>query len=154
MANTYTQIYVQLVFTVKNKSCLINESFREEVQKYINGIIVGKNCKLYAIYANPDHVHILISIKPTTTISDLVRDIKACSAKFINERHFIPYRFQWQEGYGSFSYSQSQLTNVVHYILNQPEHHREKSFKEEYLHFLEKFHIDYDERYLFDWICL
>ncbi len=152
MANTYSQIYVQLIFSVKNRYSLINESFREEIQKYITGIIADKKCKLYAIYANPDHVHILVSMKPVVSICELVREIKASSSKFINIRKFTPYHFQWQEGYGAFTYSQSQLSNVVQYIFNQPKHHRKRSFKEEYIGFLNKFCIDYEERFLFDWI--
>jgi putative transposase len=150
MPNTYAQIYLQIVFTVKGRENLIHESHREEIQKFISGIISNLNQKLYAIYCMPDHVHLLISIKPEIRISDLVRDIKANSSRFINEQGFISKKFQWQEGYGVFSYSHSSLQNVTSYILNQPEHHQRKSFKDEYLEFLRLFEIDYKPDYLFE----
>jgi putative transposase len=150
MPNTYAQIYVQIVFTVKGRENLIRENHREEIQKFISGIISNLNQKLYALYCMPDHVHILISIKPDIKISDLVRDIKANSSRFINEKGFISKKFQWQEGYGVFSYSHSSLQNVTNYILNQPDHHREKSFREEYFEFLKLFEINYKSDYLFE----
>ncbi len=149
MANTYSQLYVQIVFAVKGRKSLIKESFREEVQKYISGIITNKNQKLYAIYCMPDHTHILVSIKPDIAISDLVRDIKANSSSFIKEKNFVN-DFAWQTGFGAFSYSGSYLQNVVDYILNQPEHHKVKTFKEEYHEFMNKFEIDFNEEYLFE----
>ena len=150
MANTYTQLYVQIVFSVKNKDCLIEESFREEVQKHISEIISNRKCKLYAIYINPDHAHIFVSMKPYLSLSDLVRAIKAVSSKYINEQGFTSGRFQWQDGFGAFTYSHSQLMSVVHYIHNQPAHHENRGFKEEYIDFLQKFSIEFDERYLLD----
>jgi len=152
MPNTYTQIYIQIVFTVKGKLNLIKENNREELQKYITGIVENRNTKLIAIYCMPDHVHILIGFKPTTMLSDLVRDIKAGSSKFINDKKWIIGKFNWQEGFGAFSYSHSQLDNVIGYINNQEEHHKKKTFKEEYLEFLEKFNVVYDNKYLFEWI--
>jgi len=152
MSNTYSQIYVQLVFAVKNREALIKDSFREEVQKYMSGIIANRGCKLYAIYANPDHVHLLISLRPNLSVSNLVRDVKCNVSQYINERKFSSFHFQWQEGYGAFSYSASHLNAVVRYILNQPEHHKKQSFREEYIAFLQKFKVDYDERFLFEWI--
>jgi REP element-mobilizing transposase RayT len=149
MPNTYSQIYIQIVFTVKGRENLIKESFREELQKYISGIIANRNQKLFAIYCMPDHVHILISIKPDVAISDLVRDIKANSSSFIKEKGFAR-NFSWQEGYGAFSYSKSQAPVIVNYILNQPEHHRKITFKEEYIKLLQDFGIDYNEKYLFE----
>ncbi len=149
MPNTYSQLYVQIVFAVKGRQKFINENNREEVQKYISGIISEKKQKLYAIYCMPDHTHILVSIKPDIAISDLVRDIKANSSSFIKEKRFIK-EFSWQTGFGAFSYSKSQSKNVVDYILNQPEHHKKKTFRQEYLEFLEKFEIEYDEKYLFE----
>ena len=149
MPNTYSQIYIQIVFAVKGRQAFIKENFREELQKYISGIIAQKKQKLYAIYCMPDHTHILVSIKPDIAISDLVRDIKANSSSFIKEKEFVK-DFSWQSGFGAFSYSKSQSKNVVDYILNQPEHHKKKTFKEEYIDFLQKFEIEYDEKYLFE----
>ncbi|MEO8239516.1 MAG: IS200/IS605 family transposase [Flavobacterium sp.] len=152
MANTYSQIYVQIVFAVKGRENLIKKENREELHKFITGIISNRGQKLLAIFAMPDHVHILIGMKPNLSISDLVRDIKAGSSKFINDNKWINIKFNWQEGYGAFSYSKSHLDNVIKYILNQEENHKKQTFKEEYLSFLEKFEIEYDEKYLFDWV--
>ncbi|WP_020603428.1 IS200/IS605 family transposase [Spirosoma spitsbergense] len=152
MANTYSQIYIQVVFAVKGRENLIGETFRDELEKYICGIVTGKNQKVLAVYCMPDHTHLLISLKPNNCISDLVRDIKANASGWINDRGFVKGKFNWQEGFGAFSYSKSHLDNVISYILSQPEHHRKKNFKEEYLDFLRKFDVDYDEKYLFDWI--
>lgn len=151
MPNTYSQIYLQFVFAVKGRANLINEEFREELQKYITGIIANKGHQLIAIYANPDHIHIFISLKNLgLPISQLVKEIKVSSTKFINEKQFCRTKFYWQEGYGCFSYSKSQKDAVVKYIENQKEHHQKENFKEEYVKFLKKFEIDYDEKYLFD----
>lgn len=152
MANTYTQIYIQIVFAVKGRQNLIAKENREELHKFITGIITNRGQKLFAVFAMPDHVHILVSIGPTILISDLVRDIKAGSSKFINDKKWINGKFNWQEGYGAFSYSKSGVDSVVKYILNQEEHHKKKQFKEEYLDLLNKFEIEYDQKYLFDWI--
>ena len=149
MPNTYSQIYIQIVFAVKGRESVIKENFREELQKYISGIISNRNQKLFAIHCMPDHVHILVSIKPDIAISNLVRDIKANSSSFIKEKEFVK-KFSWQEGYGAFSYSKAQAPIVVNYILNQPEHHRKTTFKEEYLKMLQDFGIDYNEKYLFE----
>ena len=149
MSNTYSQIYIQIVFAVKGRQAFIKENFREELQKYISGIIAQKKQKLYAIYCMPDHTHILVSMKPDIAISDLVRDIKSNSSSFIDDKKFVK-NFSWQTGFGAFSYSKSQSENVVDYILNQPEHHKKKTFKEEYMEFLQKFEIEYDEKYLFE----
>lgn len=138
MPNTYSQLYIQIVFAVKGRQCFIKESFRDELQKYISGIIKEKKQKLYAIYCMPDHTHIFVSIKPDIAISDLVRDIKANSSSFIKEKQFVK-NFSWQTGFGAFSYSKSQASNVVDYILRQPEHHKKKTFKQEYIEFLQKF---------------
>lgn len=152
MANTYTQVYIQIVFAVKGRQNVIPKENREELHKFITGIVNNRNQKLFAVFALPDHVHILVSMSPTVSISDLVRDIKAGSSKFINEKNWINGKFNWQEGYGAFSYSKSSIDSVVKYILNQEEHHKKKSFKNEYLDFLEKFEIEYDSKYLFEWI--
>ncbi|UUV22388.1 IS200/IS605 family transposase [Paenimyroides aestuarii] len=152
MANTYSQIYIQIVFAVKGRENLISPKNREELQQYITGIVTKRNQKLFAIYAMPDHVHILVSIAPDISVSDLVRDIKAGSSKFINDSKWMNGKFNWQHGFGAFSYSKSSVDNVVKYILNQEEHHKKKNFKEEYLDFLQKFEIDYNEKYLFNWV--
>lgn len=152
MANTYSQIYIQIVFAVKNRESLIKKENREELHKFITGIVSNREQKLLAIFAMPDHVHILVGMKPNIALSDLVRDIKAGSSKFINDSKWINGKFNWQEGYGAFSYSKSHLDNVIKYILNQEEHHKKQTFKEEYYSFLEKFEIEYDEKYLFEWI--
>jgi putative transposase len=150
MANTYSQIYIQIVFAVLRRQNFIKEHFREELQKYISGIISKKKQKLYAIYCMPDHTHIFASLKPDISISDLTRDIKANSSSFIKEKKFVNSLFSWQEGFGAFSYSKSQANKVVNYILNQPEHHKKITFRKEYLDFLNKFEIEYNEKYLFE----
>jgi len=152
MANTFTQVYIQIVFSVKGRQNLIQQSWREELYKYICGIVNGKEQKVYAIGGVADHIHILVSIKPNIAISDLVRDIKANSSKWINEKGYVIGKFQWQEGFGAFSYAQSQLDNVIAYINNQEQHHQKKTFKEEYIGLLQKFNVSYDDQYLFEWI--
>ena len=151
MPNTYTQLYIQIVFAVQGRPNLISEKWRDRLEKYMCGIISNNKSKPLAIYCNPDHTHVLIGLHPSFSISDMTRDIKANSAKWINENKIVMGRFSWQEGYGSFSYSKSQIDTVVKYILNQPHHHKKHSFKEEYLKMLQKAEIDYDERYLFEW---
>jgi putative transposase len=150
MANTYTQITIQIVFAVKNRENIIRKSFREELYKYMAGIIKNKEQKLLSINGVSDHVHILVGIEPSISISDLVRDIKNNSSRFINEQKWIPGKFQWQEGYGAFSYSKSQRNTVISYIENQESHHKKASFKEEYLCLLEDFEINFDNKYLFE----
>ncbi len=151
MANTYTQMYVQIVFAVKGRENLITEKNRIELEKYICGIIKNKKSKPLAIYCNPDHTHVLVGLHPEVSVSDLSRDIKANSSKFVNEKKWITGKFQWQDGFGAFTYSKSQIDPVIKYVLNQPEHHKKQTFKEEYLLMLEKFEIAYDEQYLFEW---
>ena len=152
MANTFSQIYIQLVFAVSGRLNLISSNNRIELEKYIYGIITKKGIKQIAIYCMPDHVHLFISINPEIKISDLVRDIKSNSSKFINQKGWINGKFSWQRGYGAFSYSKSQIDIVSKYILNQELHHKIKTFKEEYIELLEKFEIEYNEKYLFEWI--
>ncbi len=152
MANTYTQIYIHIVFAVKGRQNLISKEKREELHKFITGVVSNRNQKLFAVFAMPDHVHLLVSIGPTCSVSDLVRDIKAGSSKFINEKGWMNNKFNWQEGYGAFSYSRSGVDSVVKYILNQEEHHQKKTFREEYFDFLTKFEIEYDPKYVFEWI--
>jgi REP element-mobilizing transposase RayT len=151
MAGTYSQMHLQLIFAVKNRqSSFIKKEHKDEIEKYITGIITNNNCKLLAIYCNPDHVHILIGSRPNILLSDLVRKIKSLSSKFIHEKFDKNKHFAWQEGYGVFSYSKSQIDLVVKYILNQQEHHRKRTFHEEYIDILKKSGIKYDERYLFE----
>jgi putative transposase len=152
MANTYSQLYIHAVFVVKGRENLLQKSWRKDVFEYMTGIIRGKNQKPIIVFGVEDHVHLFIGLKPTLSISDLVRDIKNNTTKYINDRKLVKGRFSWQEGYGAFSYSHSQLDNVYQYILNQEEHHRKKTFKEEYLGLLQKFEIEHDERYLFEWM--
>ena len=152
MANVYSQIYLQLVFSPLGHENVIPQKHKEELQKYTTGIIQNRRHKLLAINFMPDHVHILMGYSISQPVPDLVRDIKANTSKFINEKKWIPGRFQWQEGYGVFSYSRSQIDAVINYINTQEKHHRKVSFKEEYLNLLEKYEVDYDTNYLFDWI--
>lgn len=152
MANTFTRIYLQLVFSPLGRENIIPAGHKEELQKFTTGIIQNRNHKLLAINYMSDHVHIFIGYKPSQPLPDLMRDIKAITSKFINEKKWLPGRFQWQNGYGAFSYGHSQISDVIKYINTQEIHHKKKSFKEEYLNFLEEFEIEYDSNYLFDWI--
>ena len=149
MANTYTQIYIQIVFAVEARQNLIRPDRKEELQKYISGIVTRQGQKLLAIHCMPDHTHILIGLKPNIALSDLVGDIKTGSTNHINENKWMAGRFSWQEGFGAFSYSHSQLTDVIGYIQKQEQHHAKKTFREEYLRLLEKFKVPHDERYIF-----
>jgi len=150
MANTYTQIYIHIVFAVRGRQNLISKDWKDELYKYITGIITNEGQKLIAINGMPNHIHILIGLKPDKSLSDLVRDIKANSSRFINERSWINGKVEWQTGFGAFSYNHSQLTNVINYIQNQEEHHKKKTFKEEYVEFLKSFDVDYKNEYIFD----
>lgn len=149
MANTYSQIFIQVVFAVKDRQNLIPDDHKEELYKYITGIIKNNNQKLLAINGMPDHIHILVGIKPSISISDLVRDIKANSSRFINEQGWSKFRFNWQEGFGAFSYGKSQVDNVIKYIQNQEKHHETTTFRKEYKEFLKKFDVSFDEKYIF-----
>ena len=144
-------MYVQIVFAVLGRTNVIREIHRDELEKYICGIISNNKCKPLAIYCNPDHAHILLGLHPTIAVSDLTRDIKSASSKFINNKKWVMGKFAWQDGFGSFTYSKSQIDGVVKYILNQPEHHKKRTFREEYLDILKKNDIEYDERFLFEW---
>lgn len=150
MANTYSQLYVQIVFAVKGRQNLISKNNKDEIYKYITGIITNHKQKLIVINGMPDHIHILVGIKPDISLSDLVRDIKSNSSKFINEQKWINGKFEWQTGFGAFSYGHSQLANVIKYIENQEEHHKTKTFEEEYIAFLKLFNIDFKYIYLFE----
>jgi len=149
MANTYSQIYIQVVFAVEGRQNLIQPERKEELQKYITGIITRQGQKLIAIHCMPDHTHTLIGLKPNKALSDLVGDIKTGSSNHINENHWVIGRFSWQEGFGAFSYSHSQIPAVANYIRDQVEHHKRKTFRQEYVQFLQRFEIDHDERYIF-----
>lgn len=149
---TFSQIYIQVVFAVKGRNSLIKKEWEKELYKYITGIVQNKEQKMLAINGMPDHIHFLIGMKPSCCLSDLVREIKKSSNTFIKEKRFSKYKFVWQEGYGAFSYSHSALDNVIGYINNQKEHHKIKTFKEEYKDFLIKFQVDYKNEYLFEWI--
>ncbi|WEA03478.1 IS200/IS605 family transposase [Mucilaginibacter sp. SJ] len=150
MANTFSQIYLQFVFAVKDRYCLISKNNKEELHKYITSLVQARGAKLLAINCMPDHIHIFIGFKPTILISDFAKEIKVQSNEFINSKDWIRGRFQWQEGYGVFSYSQSHIDSVINYIQNQEIHHHKKTFKQEYIALLEKFEIPFEERYLFD----
>jgi REP element-mobilizing transposase RayT len=152
MAGTFSQLYIQTVFAVKGRENLIDKRWRDELCKYISGIITGKGQKSIIVNGVADHIHCFIGLKPSMSISDLMRDVKNNSSKFINEKGFIKGKFSWQEGYGAFSYSHSQIEQVYNYILNQEMHHQKKTFKEEYLEFLSRYEIDYKTDYLFDWL--
>ena len=152
MANTYTQIYIHVVFAVQARESLIKAEWKEELFKYIAGILNNQKTKLIAIGGVEDHIHILFGMNPTIALSDLVREVKASSSKFINEEKFVRGKFYWQEGFGAFSYSRSQIDAVAKYILNQEQHHSSKSFKDEYVALLNRFEVEYDDRYLFKWI--
>ncbi len=152
MANTYSQIYIQTVFAVQNREALIHKAWEEELYKYISGVIQNKRQKMLSINGTADHIHFFIGMRPNACLSDLVREVKKSSTEFIKQKKFCPYKFTWQEGFGAFSYSHGQLSQVINYIDNQKEHHRKQSFKEEYLAFLQEFKIDFSENYLFNWI--
>lgn len=148
MPDTYTQLYVHIIFSVKGREPLMSSSFRKELFAYIGGIIKNKGQKPIAIDGTADHIHILAGIKPDKSISELVREIKSNSSKYVNEQKWTPVKFQWQEGFGAFSYSHSQLTSVINYITHQEEHHKKKLFAEEYKAFMKKFNVEYDEKYI------
>ena|ERR1022692_2447047 len=152
MPGTFSQIYIQVVFAVKGRESLVYNSWEEELYKYITGIVQNKGQKMLAINGMSDHIHIFIGMKPSCCLSDLVREIKKSSNDFIREKKFTKLKFQWQEGYDAFSYSHSNLDNVIKYGKNQKEHHKKQTFKEEYLEFLKKFEIEFKDEYLFEWI--
>ena len=149
MANTYTQIYIHVVFAVSARACVIHSERKEELQKYITGIVAQRKQKLIAIKCMPDHTHILVGLKPDELLSNLVGKIKTGSSNFINSQRWIGCRFSWQEGFGAFSVSHSHLTAVIKYIRSQEEHHRRKNFQKEYLEFLQRHGVPFDERYVF-----
>ena len=149
MANTYTQIHIHFVFAVKFRDGIIQSKWKEDLYKYMTGIIQNNNHKLLAINGIPDHIHILIGLRPAQSISDLMKEVKQSSSKWMNQNKLTNGHFEWQEGYGAFSYSKSQINQVINYIQNQELHHKKKTFTQEYRDFLEKFEVDYDEKFIF-----
>ena len=149
MANTYTQIHIQAAFAVLNRECIIRNSWKEELYKYISGIVQSNNHKLLSINGMPDHVHILFGLRPSQTIADLMHDYKGSSSKWINDKKLVQGKFSWQEGYGAFSYSKSEVPSFIQYIFDQTNHHKRKTFFEEYYAMLKEFEIDFDDRYIF-----
>ena len=152
MANTFSQIYIQTVFAVSGRESLIKPAFKEEVYKYMTGIIRNQKQRLVAINGMSDHVHILIGLRPAMALADLIQQIKVDSTHFINKRKLLHGRFNWQEGYGAFSYGHSQLDTIIRYIQNQEKHHVRQSFKSEYMSLLRKFDIGFEEKYVFEFI--
>jgi REP element-mobilizing transposase RayT len=149
MPNTFSQIYLQFVFAVRNRQYLISREYKEELHKYITGLVANRKAKMLAIHCMPDHVHLFVGFKPVISIADFVKEIKVASNEFMNHQKRLKGNFAWQEGYGVFSYSHSHITTVIEYINNQEKHHQKKSFKQEYHEFLEKFQIPFEEKYLF-----
>jgi len=149
MANTYTQIHIQCVMAVKYRASLIQPNWKDQLQKYMTGIVQNYGHKMLAINNMPDHMHMFFGFRPNQSLADLMRIVKSESCKWINDKQFTPAVFNWQEGYGAFSYSRSYVAKVTEYVLNQEEHHRHKTFLEEYEQFLKQFEVDYDERYIF-----
>ena len=151
MAHTYSQIYVQIVFAVQGRRNLLPGEKKEQLHRYITGIIRNEKQHVFRINSVQDHVHLLLSISPDTSISDFVRDIKANSSRFINRSGWIRGRFSWQEGFGAFSYSRSELGQVIGYIDRQEEHHRKQNFRDEYIELLHKFDVNFNPSFLFEW---
>ena len=149
MANTYTQLYFHVVFAVKHRNNLILPVWKDELYKYITGIITNKNQKSMIVNGMPNHIHLLIGTKPNCNLSDLVRDIKANSSKWVNENNLVNGRFEWQNGFGAFTVSQSGVKNVIKYIENQEEHHSKQTFRDEYIEFLNEYKIHYQNEYIF-----
>ncbi len=150
MPNTYTQLFIQIVFAVKSRQNLVSKQYKDILEKYMTTVLQNDGHKMLAIFCMPDHVHFLVGLNPAISISDMVLDVKRASTNFINEQNWINGHFHWQKGYGAFSYAKSQVPNVINYILNQEQHHQKKTFREEYLEFLRLFEIEYDEKYLFE----
>ncbi|GAB7087049.1 IS200/IS605 family transposase [Marinifilum fragile] len=144
-------MYIQYIFSVKGRENLIKNHFKDELEKIMCGIISNHNCKTYAIYCNPDHAHVFVGMNPTLSPAKLMEQLKSGSSKWLNDKKYIPSKFSWQDGYGAFTYSKSHIDQVVKYVLNQKEHHKKQTFKDEYLSFLKKFEVDYNLKYLFEW---
>lgn len=150
MANTYHQVYIQVVFAVKYREAVIANEWKSKVFGVMGNLINETGCKTIIVNGVEDHVHCFLGLKPTVSISELMKTVKAKSSKYINDHNLTKSRFEWQEGYGAFSYSHSQIDSVYKYIANQEEHHKKQTFKKEYLEFLDKFEVPFDERYIFE----
>ena len=150
MANTYHQVYIQCVFAVKYRDAIIANDWRPILQGVIGNLINETGCKTIIINGTEDHIHCFLGLKPVVSIAELMKTVKAKSSKYINDHQLTKSRFEWQEGYGVFSYSHSQIDQVYKYIDNQEEHHKQQTFKEEFLEFLEKYEVPYNERYIFE----
>ncbi len=149
MANTYTQLHIQFIFAVKYRAALISKDYKDELHKYITGIFQANDHKMLQINSMPDHIHILIGMRPVQSVSDLIQNVKTESSKWVKREKFCSAPFGWQDGFGAFSYSKSHVQNVIRYIQNQEIHHRKETFLVEYSRFLKAFEIDYDEKYIF-----
>lgn len=152
MADTYSQIYLQFVFAVQGRHSLISPKHKEELHRYITSLVQTRKAKLLAVHCMPDHIHLFVGFNPSVLISDFIKEIKVQSNEFIQKKRWVKGAFRWQEGYGVFSYSRSHIDKVCRYIINQEEHHRKKTFREEYHEFLEKFGVPYEECHLFDFV--
>ena len=152
MANTYSQLYVQIVFAVKYRQSLITPEAKSRIEQYICGIAANNHCKPFSIYCNPDHTHLFVSMKPKVSCSEVVQRIKSGTSSFINQNHLLPYHFEWQTGFGAFSYGKSQTDAVCKYIQNQSNHHKKVSFRNEYIALLKAFEVEHDDQFLFDWL--
>jgi len=150
MANTYTQLYTQIIYAVKGRQSLIPPINKDELYKYITGIVQNKKHKMYAINGMQDHIHLFISCNPDESLSSLIKEVKRCSSLFINEKKWGAGKFEWQAGFGAFSYSKSQAKKVCEYIDRQEIHHKKITFRDEYIEFLKKFDVPYNERYIFE----
>ena len=149
MANTYHQIYLQIVFAVKYRKAVIDKTWGKKLHGVIGNLVNEANCKNIIVNGVEDHIHCFVGLKPVVSVSELMKTVKAKSSKYINDHSLTKSRFEWQEGYGVFSYSQSHVDKVFKYIQNQEAHHAKQNFRDEYLEFLKKFKIEYDEQYIF-----
>jgi len=152
MPNTYTQLFIHIVFAVKGRENLIQKQHRELLHKYITATLENDGHKMLAIFCMPDHIHFLIGLNPSVSISDMVLDVKRASTNFINEKKLVNGHFIWQKGFGAFSYSKSQVPDVCKYVMDQETHHHKRTFKEEYVELLRLFEVEYDEKYLFEFV--
>lgn len=150
MSNTFSQIYLQFVFSVKHRQALIPKEHKEELHKYMTGLVQKRKAKMLAVHCMPDHTHIFVGYKPSVLISDFVKEIKVESNEFVNDKKWVKGKFDWQDGYGVFSYSHSHIDAVCKYVMNQERHHYKKTFRQEYVEMLKKFEIPFDDKYLFE----
>ncbi|UTN05194.1 IS200/IS605 family transposase [Flavobacterium bizetiae] len=150
MSNTYHQVYIQAVFAVKYREAVITNECKSKILSVIGNLINETGCKTLIVNGTEDHVHCLLTLKPTISISELMKVVKGKSSKFINDHQLTKHKFEWQEGYGVFSYSKSHIDAVYKYIANQEEHHKKQNFKDEYISFLNKFNVEFDEKYIFE----